>query len=66
MYNREFKNWNNFALGILVMILPLLALPDRLTDLILVALGFFIALFSLARVGRATHHEEENIAPPTV
>lgn len=67
MYNRENKNWNNFALGILVMILPLLALPDRLTDLMLVALGFFIALFSLARIGRAPHHEAEDITtPPTV
>ncbi len=51
MHNREDKNWNNFALGALVMILPLLALPQKLVNLLIVALGFFIALFSLARTG---------------
>lgn len=61
MYNREHKNWNNFTLGILVMILPLLALPQKLTNLLLMALGFFIALFSLARV-RDNHHDNQTPA----
>ncbi len=66
MYNHEYKNWNNFALGLLVMIFPLLGLPDRLTDLVLVALGFFIVLFSLARVGRARRYEVQDPTPPTL
>lgn len=64
MYNRENKNWNNFALGILVMLIPLLALPERLSDILLVAIGFFIVLFSLARVGGK--HYDEKVPPPTL
>jgi VIT1/CCC1 family predicted Fe2+/Mn2+ transporter len=57
MYNRRYKNWNNFALGILVMIVPLLALPERLATMLLVVFGFFIALFSLAQVGSPSHDQ---------
>ena len=64
MYNRENKNWNNFALGLLVMILPLLAIPERLADILLVASGFFIVLFSLARV--SSRRYEEKVPPPTL
>ena len=67
MHNREDKNWNNFALGALVMILPLLALPQKLVNLLIVALGFFIALFSLARTGtNPSARDDQSQKPPTV
>ncbi|MCC6290626.1 hypothetical protein IT398_00960 [Candidatus Nomurabacteria bacterium] len=60
MNNRENKNWNNFALGVLVMILPLLALPQELTKFLIIALGFFIALFSLAQFGPQSSDNKDN------
>lgn len=63
MSNRSHKNWNNFALGLFVMILPLLAVPQGLKTLLFVAAGFFIALFSLARLGYGPE-EDNHVAPP--
>lgn len=69
MHNRERKNWNSFALGVLVMILPLLALPQKLINLLLIALGFFIALFALARFEPPANltnlNNDENPPTPT-
>lgn len=64
MNNRRYKNWNNFALGLLVMILPLLSLPASLKNLLFAASGFFIALFSLARVGAVNNEQNEQKTPP--
>jgi len=52
MINEAHKNWNNFFLGLSVVILPWLGLPLGLKKVIFVILGLLIALFSLARVGR--------------
>lgn len=62
MHNRTHKNWNNFALGLLVMILPLISLPEGLKQPLLIAAGFFIALFSLARVGGANESDHHDIS----
>lgn len=54
MYNEQAKNWNNFYLGLAVVVVSLLGIPLVYKKLALVILGLFIALFSLARpVGRA-------------
>lgn len=63
MYNRRSKNWNNFALGVLVLLLPFLALPDNLAKWIYAACGFLIALFSLAQVGPSNH---DQTSPPAL
>jgi len=50
MHNQETKNWNNFFLGLLVVILPWLSLPEKLQVGIISFLALLIVLFSLARV----------------
>jgi TRAP-type C4-dicarboxylate transport system permease small subunit len=50
MQNEKDKNWNNFFLGLLVVIVPWLGLPQGLINVLLVVFGLLIALFSLARV----------------
>ncbi len=50
MYNQEAKNWNNFFLGLLVVILPWLSLPEKLRAGLISFLALLIVLFSLARV----------------
>ena len=52
MENRDHKNWNNFFLGLIIAILPLLRLPASLKNIALVVAGLLVALFSLARFGR--------------
>lgn len=63
MHNRTQKNWNNFALGLLVMVLPLLSLPSWLTKPTFILAGFFVALFSLARVGGSGGSDYSNASP---
>lgn len=63
MYNRRYKNWNNFALGLVVMALPLLAIPERLTSWAYIVLGFLIAVFSLAQVGASGTHDQPPSPP---
>lgn len=50
MQNEKYKNWNNFSLGLLVVVVPWLGLPQGLINILLVVFGLLIALFSLARV----------------
>jgi hypothetical protein len=50
MENQQYKNWNNFFLGLVVVVVPWLGLPLGLKKIIFVILGLLIALFSLARV----------------
>lgn len=52
MVNREIKNWNNFYLGLAVVVVALIGIPLIFKQLALVVLGLLIALFSLARPGR--------------
>lgn len=52
MINREIKNWNNFYLGLVVAILPFIGIPLVIKDILFLALGLLIALFSLARLSR--------------
>lgn len=51
MHNQEDKNWNNFFLGLLVVILPWLSLPEKLQAGMISFLALLIVIFSLARVG---------------
>lgn len=53
MNNTETKNWNNFFLGLAVALLPFIGLPGLFKQIIFLALGLLIALFSLARLGRS-------------
>ena len=50
MENEKYKNWNNFFLGLLVVVVPWLGWPRGLINILLVIFGLLIALFSLARV----------------
>ncbi len=50
MENQQYKNWNNFFLGLVVVIVPWLGLPLGFKKIIFVIVGLLIALFSLARV----------------
>lgn len=59
MINREAKNWNNFYLGLLVAILPVLRIPSGIKDILFLVLGLLIALFSLARLSRPLNSPHE-------
>ena len=50
MQNERYKNWNNFFLGLVVVVVPWLGLPLGFKKVILVIVGLLVALFSLARV----------------
>ncbi|MEA1929478.1 MAG: hypothetical protein U9M92_01115 [Patescibacteria group bacterium] len=52
MHNKGFKNWNNFFLGLVIVLLPWLSLPKNLKAGLISFLGLLIALFSLARLRR--------------
>lgn len=43
------RNWNNFALGLFVALVPLLGIPGVIKTILLVVVGLLIALFSLVR-----------------
>lgn len=58
MENLEYKNWNNFFLGLLVALLPWLGFPLTFKNALWTVLGILIALFSLARLGRRRPAEE--------
>ncbi len=66
MINKEIKNWNNFFLGLLVAVLPFLGLPLFVKNVIFIILGLLIAVFSLARLGRAPEKVLENQGAPTL
>ncbi len=60
MHNREAKNWNNFSLGLVIMILPFLGLPLTWKNILFVIIGLLVCLFSLANVRRRPDDQ-----PPT-
>lgn len=47
------RNWNNFALGIFVAIVPWLGIPGVIKTILLVVAGLLIAVFSLVRLAPA-------------
>jgi len=47
-------------LGLLVIILPFLGLPNSYKTVLFVILGLLIILFSLAEIGTPEIHESEN------
>ena len=64
MDNRADKNWNNFFLGLVVVVWPWLGLPASWKSVGLVILGVLIMLFALARFGRQrTNVGDEQTAP---
>jgi len=63
MQNEKYKNWNNFFLGLLVVVVPWLGLPQGLINILLVVFGLLIALFSLARI---KPRQPKNEPTPTV
>lgn len=63
MHNKETKNWNNFFLGLLVVILPWLSLPEKLQAGIISFLALLIMLFSLANIRGRSRFVSEESAP---
>ena len=63
MINREHKNWNNFWLGLVVVVLPFLGLPLGFKKIVLALAGLLVMLFSLARLpDRPARQKDETLA----
>ena len=63
MHNQENKNWNNFFLGLVVVVLPWLSIPEKLKAGAISFLAMLIVLFSLARVGGQRPAKNPEIKP---
>lgn len=66
MRNNEVKNWNNFFLGLLIVLLPFLGLPGWLKEILFVAFGLLVMLFSLANLRRFQPADRETSRPAAV
>ena len=44
------KNWTNATIGIILIILPFLGLPQAIKTILFVILGVLVLLFALARM----------------
>lgn len=66
MENKVSRNWNNFFLGLVVAVLPWLAIPLGFKNVVFTILGLLIALFSLANpLARRLITPESHDSTPT-